>query len=135
MDNKYYTPEIEEFCIGFEYEVAQIDSQWVIHDWKKTTFDVNDKLEPIIEYPHLNRVKLLDKEDIESLGYTQDPHKYYKDTFRKGCIYDKGSSSITLTKEGVYICLYSYPNTQKMSFKIKNKRELEVLLKQMSLIK
>lgn len=22
-DNKYYVPEIEEFCVGFEYEVLQ----------------------------------------------------------------------------------------------------------------
>jgi hypothetical protein len=26
MENKYYTPEIEEFHVGFEYEYGQIDS-------------------------------------------------------------------------------------------------------------
>lgn len=59
-NNKYYTPTIEEFHVGFEYEIDYGD-EWV----SETQFDGflhNKKLENI-------RVKYLDKEDIESLGF------------------------------------------------------------------
>ena len=38
MENKYYTPEIEEFHVGFEYEILNTDSN-TEDVWKKTTPD------------------------------------------------------------------------------------------------
>ena len=29
MKNKYYTPTIDEFYVGFEYEIIDIDEDWV----------------------------------------------------------------------------------------------------------
>lgn len=64
MENKYYTPEIEEFHVGFEYE--EDDSEW-----SKRTFESYMDLEILnddIREGNI-RVKILNKEDIESLGW------------------------------------------------------------------
>lgn len=74
MDNKYYTPTIEEFHIGFEYEYFEPvnNTGWVkaeIHffDEHNTTQDLHDNLKEGVHRPI--RVKYLDGEDIESLGW------------------------------------------------------------------
>ena len=68
MKNKYYTPSIEEFYVGFEYESHQdprTDDGWEKsilgrHDFKYVMREDND-----VDY----RVKYLDKSDIEDLGF------------------------------------------------------------------
>lgn len=73
MDNKYYTPDMSEFYIGFEYEHL-IDGVWkqvIVEDSEHLTylmFDSNDKnwrnsCNDVI------RVKYLDRGDVESLGF------------------------------------------------------------------
>lgn len=82
MENKYYTPDLEEFCIGFTYESLQdprlpnLDESWE---------------ENIIEYDFIDtfwkyykencsddyRVKYLDKEDIENLGFESIGSAWY----------------------------------------------------------
>jgi len=75
--NKYYTPEIEEFHVSFEFEKRGSNDRC---SWNKCIFNRED-------LPHLEgkdsllesisnhylildfRVKYLDKEDIESLGW------------------------------------------------------------------
>jgi len=66
--DKYYTPEIEELHVGFEYEFKQSSGTWVSHlipglsallvIWKSN----NSGKYPI-------RVKYLDQKDIESFGF------------------------------------------------------------------
>ena len=73
MENKYYTPTIEEFCVGFEYERMNGDK------WCKDIISPNDlcsgrdglenEFEEIYRKLRDVRVKYLDKEDIESLGF------------------------------------------------------------------
>jgi len=67
MKDKYYTPTIEEFHVGFEYEALEVKD----NTWNKDTFTEKDKF-PIfktgIELGWL-RVKHLDREDIESVGF------------------------------------------------------------------
>ena len=76
MENKYYTPEISEFSIGFEYEVVYEDNSvdkymfgedlenadgfipWITPDYFLKLLSEN-KI----------RAKYLDQEDIESLGW------------------------------------------------------------------
>jgi hypothetical protein len=77
-NNLYYTPTIEEFHVGFEYEYKNIQGIWV-----DLIFEVNmivnypkeNKVESII-YSWLKedkvRVKTLNKEDIEDLGWKED---------------------------------------------------------------
>ena len=61
---KYYTPEIEEFHVGFEFEFEDEDGG----GWTKTIIEDQPSLcnwtGMLIDY----RVKHLDREDIESLS-------------------------------------------------------------------
>ena len=96
---KYYTPTVDEFHVGFEYEVKydfdrdknDIDLFSGKHKlkviesnkWEERVFSEFDTVNPctwehtLINYSHmiddfsesLIRVKYLDKEDIESLGF------------------------------------------------------------------
>ena len=68
--NKYYTPEAGELTIGMEVELLHSTNGWVKYinpDIKP--LDANSLKEGV-------RVKCLDREDIESLGYgiIQDEH-------------------------------------------------------------
>lgn len=72
-DNKYYTPELSEFCEGFEYEVQIPEKQ----TWSKEVFHFNESHINLIKYVALQnehtknkiRVKRLDSQDIESEGW------------------------------------------------------------------
>jgi len=63
--SKYYTPSIEEFHPGFEYEAL-----WGIEningEWLKETFSSAQSTKDLEE---IYRVKHLDQEDIESFGF------------------------------------------------------------------
>ena len=86
VDTKYYTPSLEEFHIGFEYEYLVMregsywggavleESDFIPHDNGdfNECFPFNRKLEDF-------RVKYLDKEDIESLGFK--PSEEYSNTY------------------------------------------------------
>lgn len=64
LDNKYYIPSIEEFYVGFEY-------CWKDEIYSQEFFGKLETLEDL-ENQILEdkiRVKYLDKEDIESLGW------------------------------------------------------------------
>ena len=66
---KYYTPEKEEFHVGFEFEVLMYYKNDPV--WKDRTFCNTDSIQSI-EMSHSKdqlRVKHLDREDIESLGW------------------------------------------------------------------
>ena len=70
--SKYYTPEIEEFHVGFEFE-----SNYALfsrdREWTKCKLDENNTWfidEWYVDaVPTEFRVKHLDREDIESLGF------------------------------------------------------------------
>lgn len=93
MSDKYYTPKIEEFHVGFEYEVHLSSSQAFIMDfsiekadsipitekhenWTEMTFTGNEfdtfnlsfAFVPILEDKRI-RVKYLDEEDINDKGF------------------------------------------------------------------
>ena len=80
--NKYYTPEAEEFYIGFEFEYMSVETNgWVSIDkdmWLRPKGAEETHLlrsvnewDRCIKHADLTkvRVKYLDKEDIESLGF------------------------------------------------------------------
>lgn len=90
-DNKYYTPTIEEFHVGFEYEYKSEDGSYSTFadskgEWKKKIFnnEAEYDYEELTEFQSIEsalqdeykrygdvRVKHLDKEDIESLEWKQ----------------------------------------------------------------
>lgn len=63
-NNKYYTPTIEEFHVGFEYELLTLKG-----DWLKSIIDTQSIFTVLRYYSTNTRVKYLDQEDIESLGW------------------------------------------------------------------
>lgn len=71
MENKYYVPELEEFHIGFEYEI------FINNKWEKKIISNSENLIYFLFESNNNswrenckdtiRVKYLDKEDIENI--------------------------------------------------------------------
>ena len=77
---KYYTPKIEEFHVGFEFEIWETHSKLYnrnIDDskWVRKTYDLRsigfEKLYTRLFEKDV-RVKYLDREDIESLGWVHE---------------------------------------------------------------
>lgn len=84
MEEKYYTPKLEEFHVGFEYEYSENNSSDIIPTWKKYNLSFNDLIaskpelcthdgenfiETMFNKENSLRVKYLDQSDIESLGW------------------------------------------------------------------
>jgi len=130
MENKYYTPIIEEFYIGFEYEHLLKDnftgcSILCYPDIEDVYYDI-----PLNKV----RVKYLDKSDIESLGYTQ---------LTDDCFYISGISYRgrldceirILIRDTVLIYILDKDDNNYILFTgiIKNKSELIKLLKMLNI--
>ena len=141
---KYYTPEIEEFYHGFEYEVWY-SSAYTKENWIKETFEFYDKDE-IYHYDSVDlipsfksngdsiRVKYLDKEDIESLGFSQ----ITDDCFNISNINYRGLVDCDLRiliRKTILIYIIEPNDTSHTLFtgNIKNKSELVKLLKQLQI--
>ena len=132
MENKYYPPEIEEFHEGFSHEYkGPLDTKWHKEDFKLK--GPNPNFSWFLTEGHF-RVKFLDREDIESLGFEipQGGLDY---------IYKKSINTV----DYFLITNSDYPNKIEIrcsnpswafgSFlgTIKNKSELKVLLKQLGI--
>lgn len=76
-NNLYYTPEISEFYVGFEYE----EYQFLTRNWKTVKCEFI-KPNTTID-PKWFRVKYLDQENIESLGWE------FKEVNTNGTLYQK----------------------------------------------
>jgi hypothetical protein len=167
-DNKYYTPEITEFRPGFEFEAYK--TKWaypveylgdnkckVLADpkleelWCKETYlpinymyrededTIIDDLEDEIKNNKV-RVKYLDKQDIEELGWQPSPNKsYWFNSFKgdneKQLYFD---DKIREKNQGLGVTIYdgeTNPQNDDKVFNgfIKNKSELEVLMKQLGI--
>jgi len=82
MVDKYYTPSIEEFHIGFEYEQEDINEGGSSLSWYKYTIKEGGAyiIDQLITNEDLGlsyRVKYLDKEDIESLGFVETSNNWF----------------------------------------------------------
>lgn len=139
--NKYYTPSIEEFHVGFEGEffnnmtdrkwnpeICNEDTLQIVFDaFEHGTEEDGDTIDKVF------RVKYLDKEDIESLGfeynktqpglnedYFEHPSEYFMD-------YDYDSKYCRI--------YYSIEGGDSTIFAgiISNKSELKRLLKQLGI--
>ena len=120
-ENKYYTPDNSEFHVGFEYEHGPLGSPL----WNKKV--VQTRLFYGID--GATRVKYLDQEDIESLGFEFVKKDYPWLVFTKENIYlhfkhENETPQIILSySEGSFAsrCFYGW---------VKNKSELKRILKQ-----
>lgn len=137
MENKkYYTPSIEEFHIGFEFEYLAVPRIKENNGYIKSIFDfswsISDILHRIIDFNCL-RIKYLDKVDIESLGFT-----YIKDVFSLNKLtvqsYKKDDIILYHTSELNKIMItYSNEDIIVSSISIKNKSKLIKLLKALNI--
>ena len=134
MENKYYTPTIEEFCPGFIYEcTVPGDEKWIEY----TFFPLNDertkklfpgdvylKLQALLD-KGLLRVKYLDREDIKAEGWVQINKSLYKIGEWK-LVYEKGDTLISIFC-GEEDCRFFHA--------IKNKSELKRLMTWLNITK
>jgi len=138
MTPKYYTPVLAEFHVGFECEVDY-------EGWEKTTIEMSpissslvarisrkNKLIHIVvtedsmsEY----RVKHLDREDIESLGWISKSNiNYY--FINEGIIWNY---ELHIYRDGKTITISNGGNRDRFEGIIKNKSELKKLMLQLGI--
>ena len=127
-EDKYYTPTMDEFHIGFEYETNYNKNKWekeTISNDRDAACFFDDYHYDVVENEF--RVKYLDKEDIESLGFIQSFRETYFENNNKDQIYLYDSENMNLE-------IYSN-DYDKLVFRglIKNKSELQRLLKQLNI--
>ncbi len=137
MKEKYYTPDISEFYVGFECEwQSKIRNE----TWHKEICDMDliniayDSFEHEEDgelFKDSFRVKYLDRQDIESLGFKDDGYTFtiflenYPDKYSK---YNKGVTFELYLEDGVVSLLYQ-PDCLFCGI-VKNKSELKKILKQ-----
>jgi len=132
--SKYYIPTIEEFHVGFEYEMNPTE------DGENIAFVVGEGDLSYVEIwlrEKLVRIKYLDQEDIESLGFEFEEEDSDFITFRKHND-DQYYWEIHVVKDkiwkDIYICEVNLYKTgweePKFEGDIKNKSELKIVLKQ-----
>lgn len=122
--SKYYTPELEEFHVGFEYQYSEyrncIWKNEVFAEGRGVSYDGEIDGEEI-------RVKYLDSEDIESLGFVQITDDCYNLPI--------GNEELRLLFKNNIFKIYLADKYSDMLFQgtIKNKSELKRLLKQLGI--
>jgi len=140
MKSSYYTPSIEEFHVRFEFE-EKSSGLWTKQKYNKyspiLTSSIHDKYgvmyDTVQDYINLNvvRVKYLDKEDIESLGFKE----YYNDSERN-VWFQLNEFSLNLAEYTDFnIGIIDHSDFTLFRGTIKNKSELKVLLRQLNIIK
>lgn len=135
MENKYYTPDLEEFCSGFEYEEwvesypeGFWTSTYVYGEASHSTPSLQS-LRNLIKTENI-RTKFLDQSDIESFGFKctgvhVDELEFELDE----------ESFLTLDVDGyMRIADYGEGDVTRFSGVIKNKTEFRKLLKQLNII-
>lgn len=152
-EKKYYEPTVEEFHVGFDFEChignGLIPKQLYEEgqEWKATAWQVGDFFKT--DKPKGLRVKHLDREDVEDLGWTF----LHKDHFGHDEFVFKTTTPDSMdTPETTYrlwlsqYCLFlsieigstSYGGETKpmdcQKFIIKNKSELKRLMAQLGII-
>lgn len=132
-DNKYYKPDISEFYFGFEIYLQSIENaQWGRYIWKDG--DCVERLD--CEY----RVKLLDREDIEECGWIfVKQHPGLEEIYlEKKAIESIDDLGMNYDPESNWLRVYDtwpdqHSDITRFSGKIKNKSELKILMKQLSI--
>ncbi len=132
--DKFYTPTIEDFHVGFECEIFENEK------WNNHTLHKGD-LNGLFYYKTLHqnnlRVKYLDQQDLESLGWNFEGKNgftinkkfwldlYDKDKFSCNIHIEEGSSLGTFEMEEVDTLFHGT---------IKNKSELKKLMQQLGIL-
>lgn len=145
--NKYYVPEIEEFYIGFEYEWMRYGEGAT--EWTKSILTMENG--PVGDYDAWRgndyRVKYLDREDIESLGWKfigKTIDNWYELVIDRPAVMSTHTNRRYVlqhdfrTNQGVVVKAYDYSSGDTGEHDIyrgacKNKSELKILMKQLNI--
>ncbi len=122
--NKYYPPELNEFCVGFEYEQEEYDGTYT-----KLTLSEKDSLEYISDHSDEFRVKYLDRGDVEECGFTFLKKDWGNDVYEKP-VYKTGK--LTLYLERTYVIILCKDGEYDVTLfrgNIKNKTEFKKVIK------
>ena len=160
MESKFYIPRLKEFYNGFEYEVMIPEKQV----WSKETFYLNKSHIDLVQYVDIQdefvknkiRVKYLDSSDIESLGFKKSNKNswigykdYFLDSINPEYPYFLFATIHIPIRDDMYkILVHRYYNEDEpideddnyreptcvYVGKIKNKSELNQLLKRLNII-
>lgn len=138
MENKYYTPKIEEFHVGFEYEYRIKGEDWKNNESDEVACDLEcDEITQIrLDLANSQiRVKYLDEQDIISFGAIIEwrskiggvtfnlPTTHRGDKATVGIYYTPQTSHLLLTLTNNYIL-----DTTIFTGIVKNKSELKRLM-------
>jgi hypothetical protein len=89
MDDKYYTPQLNEFHVGFKYEYKYFSSNWEKAEVTIETFSNDSDGEVFYDHPlcenSIFRVKKLDHDDIIKLGWEISIGQYYPNNGKIKC--------------------------------------------------
>ena len=157
-NNLYYTPTIEEFHVGFEYEEKIKFTHLIDYDgtWKHRIFKNRGYINGTTEFICINydldgggnnvRVKVLDQSDIESLGwnlvntikspFTGKPLTIHQKTEEHG--FNTGINHWLIQQDNNWVIkqqVYSSykPGEWAMEFNIKNLSELKKLQQKLNI--
>ena len=148
--DKYYTPQAKEFRIGFEYEYEDIIESGA-SDFFKGKIEKISQIQELLNnmYVHGNmvRVKYLDKEDVESLGFAkrQVTNCFRDDEIEEGYVFPLTSKNeavlhfiekqtVGISEHSIYDEFTENWFSQDLFFgKIKNKSELKKLMEQLNI--
>ena len=149
----YYTPTIEEFHVGFEYEILENWDTYIESSWWPQVYGRNgsnpERLGFVSESTLGNtRVKFLDEQDIKELGWllqgeTPSPFtgrllKTFKITKVVG--FNTGSDYYLETTDSskIRITLFEYSSygggKGEVEVLVKNKSELKKLMSQLGIV-
>ena len=121
MENKYFTPDIEDLCIGYECELLMNTNVSIINptsnapEFKPFIFEKN-KIELLIELHDSIRVPYLTKEQIEAEGWYKVNDSYPIQTFKHSVnvdveiIYNYETHYLFITIPGTIVFVDPYIN-------------------------
>lgn len=143
MEKKYYTPKIEEFHVGFEFESRWNNNSWEKHTWKLDSFLclIGHGEYDFSNYGEL-RVKYLDRADIESFEFEYLRESPYGGigVFKRTLVKDNATTTYIITSGGVTKFQVSvrfeggYSVTRdEVQFTINNKAEFKKLLEMLNI--
>jgi hypothetical protein len=131
--SKYYRPEDEEFCIGFEVETK---TYVYPGKWEKQIIDEGRDIDAIFGYAEDYRVKYLDRQDIIDLGWEYRTNLFYKNIlFKKqqfSLVYNYSTCNVMISKKECNC--NSHPNVHYFNGKIKNKSELKKIMQMIGIV-
>jgi len=115
MENKYFTPDISDFYVGYEFQgkIYGEEDEWVNCLYSKPTDEIFCKdSDGNIWVNDSVRVSYLTKEQIEAEGWEYlsegyvEQQAFYKDDFQMSCFYDKHLLKIIKKESLKTIVLY-----------------------------